>query len=368
MIPLFQMSVNHQDIDAMETVLCRTTQWADGPEVSQFEQKICDYMKAKYCVVFNSGTSALHATMLAYDIGEGDEVIVPSFTFIATANCVRMVGATPVFADIEDTTYGLDPDNVAVKITARTRAIICVHYAGCPCHVSELQKIARQHNLLLIEDAAEAMGAEIVGVKVGTIGDAGVLSFCQNKIITTGEGGAVVTNNEEIYRKLRLIRSQGRQEGDYFGAGAKLDYVQLGYNWRMPSINAALGISQLERIDELIVKRLLNAAAYEHTLPVFKEPCKNVQTMEFTEHVYQMYSIRCPDRDKLMGYLKANGISCGVWFHPVHKTKYYRDSGYTDVLPVTEKVSSEIISLPMYPDLKLEDVDYICQRVEEFYK
>ena len=350
MIPLFKMSYNSNDEAAISKVLLRETQWADGPEVSQFEDKICDYMKSKYCVVFNSGTSALHATMLAYGIYARNEVIVPSFTFISTANCVRMVGAMPVFADIEDKTYGLDWHDVERKITHKTKVIIAVHYAGCPCEIEELRAVANRHGLWLIEDVAEAMGAEVNGVKVGTIGDAGVLSFCQNKIITTGEGGAVITNNKEVYEKLKLIRSHGRI-GD--------EFIQLGYNWRMPSMNAALGMSQLERIDELLKKRWLNAWAYDEYLP------DNVTSMCCAESVYQMYSIRCPDRDSLMKYLRDNGVSCGVWFYPVHQTAYYHS---TDVLPVTEKVSSEILSLPMYPDLTTKEIEYVCQKVREFYK
>ena len=361
MIPLFKMSVNQEDVTAVTEVMARGIAWADGQEVPQFESAICDYMKVKYCVVFNSGTSALHATMLAYGIGRGDEVIVPSFTFIATANCVKMVGAKPVFADIEDKTYGLDGADVYRKISARTKAIIAVHYAGCPCDIENLAAFAEGEGLLLIEDACEAMGAEVNGIKCGTIGDAGVLSFCQNKIITTGEGGAVITNNREIYEQLKLIRSQGRQEGDYFGATTKLDYIQLGYNWRMPSMNAALGISQLDRIVELIKKRWLNAWSYDEFLP------DDVSPMYCAASVYQMYSIRCPNRDKLIEYLRANGVSCGIWFHPIHFTKYYLDLGYDCRLPVTEKVSSEILSLPMYPDLTTTEIEYICEKVKEFY-
>ena len=356
-VPLFKMSVNQSDKDAVIRVLNRGTQWAIGPEIDEFEKAICDYMKVKYCVTFNSGTSALHATMLAYGIKKGDEVIVPSFTFIATANCVKMVGATPIFADIEDTSYGLDYQDVEKRITKRTKAIICVHYAGGPCQVAELRATANKYKLLLIEDTAEAMGAEVNGVKCGTIGDAGVLSFCQNKIITTGEGGAVITDNEDVYRKLRLIRSHGREEGDYFGTD-KLDYISLGYNWRMPSMNAALGLSQLRRIDELISRRQDKALSYVINLSEFHIIYDN-------SFVFQMFSIICPDRDNLMKYLRDNGVSCGVWFYPVHKTKYYKGSVS---LPVTERVCKKILSLPMYPDLTTREIEYVSKTIADYYE
>ena len=215
-IPLFKIYWDKDDVKAVENAIKRGMSWAIGPEVTQFEQKLADYLKVKYCLTFNSGTSALHAALLAHGIGAGDEVIVPSFTFIATANAPLFVGAKPVFADIEEKTLGLDPADVEKKITPRTKAIIPIHYGGCPCLIEELRDVARRHNLLLIEDAAEALGAGINGKKAGSIGDAGILSFCQTKTMTTGEGGAVTTGSPEIYEKLKLIRSHGRSESsDY---------------------------------------------------------------------------------------------------------------------------------------------------------
>lgn len=351
MIPLFKMNRDISDIDALLDVYDRAEGWACGPEIDKFEKRICDYMGSKYCVVFNSGGSALHALMIAYGIKQ--EVIVPSFTFIATADCVKYVDARPVFADIEEDTFGLDSKSVLSHINARTQAIICVHYAGAPCDMEALVWLAKEQNLLLFEDNAESMGAEVNGKKVGTFGNAGVLSFCQNKIITTGEGGAVITDDEDIYKKLKLICSYGK-EGN--------DFVSLGYNWRMPSGLAAMGISQLDRIDNLIAMRQQNAEIYDLNLP------SEVIPMEVPGHVYQMYSIRCPERDKLKTYLTEKGIGCNdKWFQPVHKFSLYAKD-YSWGLKVTEKVSKEILSLPMYPDLKEEEILEVCNAVNEFYR
>ncbi len=182
-IPLFKIYWDKQDITRVNEVIKSGMNWATGPNIQEFEKLLADYIGVKYAVTFNSGTSALHAILLAYDIGKGDEVIVPSFTFIATANCALFVGAKPVFAEIEGTTYGLDPEDVERKITSKTRAIIPVHFGGCPCRIGELKQIAKKHKLLLIEDAAESLGAEFKGKKVGSFGDAAVFSFCAPKAV-----------------------------------------------------------------------------------------------------------------------------------------------------------------------------------------
>ncbi|KDE54370.1 DegT/DnrJ/EryC1/StrS aminotransferase family protein, partial [Methanoculleus sp. MH98A] len=200
-IPLFKMYWDEDDVSAVSEAIRSGMNWAVGPNVSKFEEEIANYIGTKYCLTFNSGTSAIHAALLAHGVAPGDEVIVPSFTFIATANTPQFVGAKPVFADIEETTFGLDPEDVVERITPKTRAIMPVHYGGCPCRIQELREIADDHDLLLIEDAAEAFGASIRGRKVGTFGDSAMMSFCQNKVITTGEGGAIVTDSREVYEK-----------------------------------------------------------------------------------------------------------------------------------------------------------------------
>jgi len=276
--------------------------------------------------------------MIAYGISEGDEVIVPSFTFIATANAPVFVGATPVFADIEEETYGLNPNDVASRITERTKAIIPIHYAGCPCKIEELKEIADENNLLLIEDAAEALGAKIGNRKVGTFGDSAMFSFCQNKTITTGEGGAITTNSEDIYKKLKLIRSHGERKG-------------FGYNFRMSNILAALGLSQLKKIDKIIEMRRENAEYLNQELPGMTAPKDYF-------HTYQMYTIRMDDRDTLKDRLEKKGIETKVYFDPVHLTDFYKQFGQIN-LPITEKISSEVLTLPMYPSLTKKEMNYI---------
>src|SRR3990172_1871375 len=194
-IPLFKIYWDRNDVAAVTSIIEKGANWAIGPEIKEFEKAVSEYIGVKYAVAVNSGTSALHVVLAAHGIGPGDEVIVPAFTFIATANAPLFVGAKPVFADIEEKTFGLDAADVEKKITPRTKAILPIHYGGCPCLIDELKEVAARHKLLLIEDAAEALGAAVNDRKVGSIGDIGILSFCQNKLVTTGEGGAVVTNS-----------------------------------------------------------------------------------------------------------------------------------------------------------------------------
>ena len=366
-IPLFKIYWDEKDVNLVTEAIKAGANWAVGPNVAKFEKMIAEYIGAKYCVALNSGTSALHALLLAHGIKKGDEVIVPSFTFIATANAVLLVGAKPVFADIETETFGLDPENVKEKITKRTRAILPMHYGGCPCKIRELEEIAEDHNLLHIEDAAESFGARIGDKKVGTFGDSAILSFCQNKLITTGEGGAAVTDSRETYEKLKLIRSHGRLEtSDYFSSVEVMDYIALGYNFRMSNITAALGISQLEKIDKLIEMRRRNARYFNEEL----EQVKGITIPAPPENyyqVYQMYSIRVkPEkRDEMIRYLARKGIMTKVFFSPVHLTHLYKNElKYTCRLPVTEEISKQTLTLPMYPTLTKEEMKYIAEEIK----
>ena len=372
-IPLFNIYWDEEDIMLTTEAIKRGRDWAAGPNIADFEKRISEYIGTKYCLVFNSGTSALHAILLAYDIGPGDEVIVPSFTFIATANAPLFVGARPVFADIEEQTYGLDPESVRGKLSPKTKALMPIHYGGSPCLIRELREIANAHNLLLIEDAAEAFGARIGAQKVGTFGHAAILSFCQNKIITSGEGGAVVTDSREICERLKLIRSQGRLDtGNYFNSAEYMDYVTLGYNFRLSDISAALGIAQLKKVDRIIEMRRRNAAYLSQRL-LRIEAVLLPRTPDDYFHVYQMYTIRIKggggSRDKLMAYLGSSGIMAKVNFHPVHLTQFYREKfGHqTGELPITEKVSRQVLTLPMYPTLTEEEIGYIAEQVDDFF-
>jgi len=368
-IPLFKIYWDKEDITAVQNIISSGMNWATGPEVSRFEEEIARYIGVKYCLTFNSGTSALHALLLAHGIGKGDEVIVPSFTFIATANAALFVGARPVFADIEEKTLGLNPQDVARKITPKTRAIIPIHYGGCPCRIEELKDLADKHKILLIEDAAESFGASVNGKKTGTIGSSAILSFCQNKVITTGEGGAVLTGSDTLYKKLKLIRSQGRQEtNDYFSTTAYMDYVTLGYNFRMSNITAALGLAQLGKVENIIKMRIDKAEQMNKRLAKVPEIITPVPPIGY-HHVYQMYCIRLPEnkRDRLIEHLAGKGIMSKVNFYPVHKTSFYtQELKYDCTLPMTEKVSRQILSLPIYPQLSTEEINSITGQVIEF--
>ena len=368
-IPLFRIYWDEEDVKAVTEAIKAGMNWAVGPNVEDFEDLIANYVGTKYAVTFNSGTSALHAALLAHGIKKGDEVIVPSFTFIATANAPLFVGAKPVFGDIEEKTYGLDPEDVKEKITKKTKAIIPIHYGGCPCLVEELQEISEDHNLILLEDAAESLGAEIKGKKVGSFGDSAMLSFCANKVITTGEGGCIVTNSKEIYEKSKLIRSHGRLEtGNYFSSAEYMDYVTLGYNFRMSNITAALGISQFRKINKIIGIRRDNAAYMSKKLSKIESVTIPNPSKDFF-HVYQMYTIKVRRRDDLMRYLIENGIMTKVYFPPVHRTKFYMAAlGYKNRLKVTEKVSKEVLTLPMYPALTRNEINYITDKIDVFIK
>jgi perosamine synthetase len=371
-IPLFKIYWDEDDVQAVDEVIRSGMYWTTGPKSKDFERLIAEYLGRKYAVVFNSGTSALHAAVLAHRIRTG-EVIVPSFTFIATSNSLLMGGIKPVFADIEGKTFGLNPTDVEEAITKKTKAIIPVHYGGCPCLIRELREIAEDHKILLIEDAAESFGAKIGKERVGSFGDSAMISFCQNKVVTTGEGGAVATDSQNIYERLKLVRSHGRLESmDYFSTWKEMDYVVLGYNYRMSDITAALGISQLKKIDKLVHMRRRNAARLTEAL----ERVKSIilpKPPEGYYHIYQMYTVRMKEareaRDKLASHLGERGISAKVYFYPIHLTHFYKNVlKYRCKLPVTEKVSQQVLSLPIYPSVTTKEIDYIIEEISSFQK
>jgi len=372
-VPLYKVYCDEEDVKALTEVARRGTYWAIGPEIKEFEKKAAMLIGTKYCVAFNSGTSALHAMLLACKIGKGAEVIVPSFTFIATANAPLFVGARPIFADIENITYGLDPEDVKRKITKKTKAIMPIHYGGLPCRINELKEIAKDYDLLLLEDAAESLGASINGKNVGTFGDAAMFSFCGNKVITTGEGGIIVTNSDEICNRLRLVRSHGRVESEnYFESVKTQDYVILGYNWRMSTFTAALGISQLNKLKKVIELRR------EKANYLMKKLCGVGQIEPLSSpqgyfNVYQMFTVRVKEgrsvRDALKDYLNENGVSSKIYFEPVHHTYFYRKLFNNSIkLPVTEKLSDEVLTLPIFADMSLQQMDYIIEKITEFFR
>ncbi|KKN24014.1 hypothetical protein LCGC14_0899120 [marine sediment metagenome] len=373
--PLFDIYWDNEDIEAVTKVIKRGSYWAIGPEIREFEKRLQDYLNSNYVVTFNSGTSGLHAVLLAYGITSG-EVILPSMTFISTANCVLLAGAKPIFAEIEGETLGLDPEDVQNKITKKTKAILPVHYGGKVCkNILVLKEIAEENNLILIEDNAESFGAKINDEFAGTIGNAGMFSFCQNKIIATGEGGAICTNDKKVYEKLTLIRSHGRvtQPGkDYFSEIHEMDYIEVGYNYRMPTICAALGISQLKKIDEIIKLRRLRGKYYDTNL--MHLPQINVLG-EIKGHrtVYQLCTVLLKEsesRDDLQEFLLKKGIYTKIYFFPIHLKSYYkRKFGFkVGDLPITENFSKKLLSLPISLRFTDEDQNYIIDAIKTYFK
>lgn len=369
---LFEIYWNRSDVRAVSEVIKRGYGWAIGKEIKEFEKKISKYLGSKYVVSFNSGTSALYSVLLAYGITSG-EVIVPSFTFISTVNCVILSGAQPVFADIEEDTMGLDYEDVKAKITSRTRAIIPVHYGGRVCRdIEKLKVLADKYKLILIEDNAEGFGAKINDKFAGTIGHAGMLSFCQNKVITTGEGGAICTDDKLIYEKLLLIRSHGRiNDSDYFSRTTESGYIQTGYNFRMPSMCAALGSSQLNKIRSIIDLRREIAQFYDEKLRKVSQ-IKTIPELPNQRCVYQLYSILVEEgcRDKLQKYLLKRGIYTKVYFYPIHLKEFYnRKYNLIDnFLFKTEDVSDCILSLPFSLNFSEKDQMNIINKIKKFFK
>lgn len=368
-IPLFKIYWDQDDIDQVSEVIKSGMNWATGPKIQEFETQIGEFVGTKFAVTFNSGTSALHAQLLAHGIKKSDEVIVPSFTFIATANAAKFVDAKPVFGDIENETYGLDPNDVNERITKKTKAIVPVHVGGQPCKIKELKEIAEDRNILLIEDAAEALGAKAGNQNVGTFGESAMFSFCGPKVITTGEGGVVTTDSQKIFEKLKLLRSHGRAETkDYFSTNEYLDYVELGYNFRMSNITAALGIAQLKKHKKIVNLRRDHAAYLSEQINKKTKVVTTPTPYKDFFHLFQMYTIEVKQRDALMNYLSTQGIMSKVYFTPVHTSHYYKDVlKYKQDLPKTEAIAKKVLTLPMYPDLSKEDMEYMASKIGAFH-
>jgi len=320
-IPLYKIYTDEEDLNLITKIIKRGSKWAIGPEIEEFENKIKNYVGVDYCATLNSGTSALHATFLAYGLGKNDKIIAPSFSFISTINSILFVDAIPVFTDIEEDTFGLEPKKILENIDNDTKAVVPMDYGGQSCKIFEINEICKEKNVKLIEDAAEALGASVNGKKVGSISDSSIFSFCGNKVLTTGEGGAVVTNDKNIYEKIIFLRSHGRiSQSNYFNDPSEPQYIQLGYNWRMSSITAGLGITQLQKLDKIIKMRQENAKFITSKLIKHKE-ITTPKIESNSEHIFQMYSIRVENkekRDRLQEFLKNKKIFSKVYFSPIH--------------------------------------------------
>lgn len=367
-IPLFRIDTDERDVANATESIRRGSHWANGPFVEEFEERVAAYLGVEHAVAVNSGTSALVAALVGHGVGEGDEVVVPSFTFIATANAVELAGATPVFADVDPETYGLDPDSVRDCVGPDTVAVLPVHPYGGACRIEALTALAEEEDLLLVEDAAEALGADANGETLGTVGDSAALSFCQNKVATTGEGGAVVTDDDEVARRARLYRSHGRASKRYFDSARTGRYVDLGANLRMADVVAAIGCAQMERVEDLVAGR--RAAADRLNRGFETVDGVRPHASPTGRHVYQLYTVELPgevDREAVVSRLADRDIASKVyWDPPVHLTEYYlreHDDPRTP-LTVTEAVASRVLTLPMFPGLTEEETDRIVAAVE----
>ncbi|HBY56696.1 MAG TPA: polysaccharide biosynthesis protein [Candidatus Atribacteria bacterium] len=369
-VPLSSPDIVEKDIEAVVGVM-KTRFLSIGPKVVEFEKRMSEYAGVKYAVAVNSGTSALHLIIRGMGIKEGDKVITTPFSFISSSNCILFEKAEPLFVDIEEDTLNLDADKVEEKLESlsgeelrRVKALLVVDAFGQPADWDRFVEIAKKYNLLLIEDSAESLGSEYKGRKCGTFGDAGVFAFYPNKQITTGEGGMVVTDNEELVGLARSMRNQGRGE-----SGEWLDHERLGFNYRMDEMSAALGCSQMERIEEILEKRAKVAGIYGEKLAEIEE----VQVPFIAPYVSRMswfvYVIRLKkgiDRERVIRFLKESGIECKPYFTPIHLQPFYRKMfGYKEGdFPITEDVTRRTIALPFFNNLKEEQIDYIVEKLK----
>ena len=370
MIPYGRQTIEEDDVQAVVDVL-RSDYLTTGPKIAEFEKMVADYVGAKYAVAISNGTSALHAACFAAGIQAGDEVITTPLTFAASSNCVLYCGGTPVFADVDPKTYNIDPEDIRRKITDKTKAIIAVHLAGQPCDMDEIHKIAKEHDLLVIEDGAHALGSVYKGKKIGTLSDMTTFSFHPVKPITTGEGGMIVTDNKEFYQKMMLFRSHGitrdenlmtRNDGPWF-----YQQLDLGYNYRITDIQCALGCSQMKKLDRFLARRKEIVAHYNEAFA----DCENIVTpyqLPETESGWHLYIVQVTncDRRKVFETLREQGIAVNVHYIPVYMHPYYQEHGYKDVhCKNAEEVYSHIISLPLYPALTSEQQKFVIGRVRE---
>jgi perosamine synthetase len=357
-IPVARPAIGQEEISAVTDVL-KSGMLASGDRVLEFETKFADFCGSNHAVATNNGTAALHAALLAAGIGPGDEVIVPAFSFVATASAVAMCGAKPVFTDVDEQSFNIDPRQVAEKITSRTKAVIGVHLFGQVCDVEALQEICESKSLKFIEDAAQAHGALYKNARAGSFGHLACFSFYATKNMITGEGGMVTTSDKAYHERLRLLINHGQSE--------KYLHTILGYNYRMTDIGAALGIVQLKKLEKFNLRRRKNAEYYNASLSVkglsvpFVGPARN--------HVYHQYVVRLSEefpmnRMTFMEYLKAKGIGSAVHYPiPLHRQPLFGLDNDPDPCPVSTRLAGSVLSLPVHPLLDQKELSYICDTI-----
>lgn len=364
-IPLSAPDISDADIEAVVGVL-RTPRLSIGPKMVEFEESMARVAGVPHAVAVSSGTAGLHLCLRALGIGEGDEVILPSFTFIAAGNAVLYERARPVFVDIDPVSLNIDPARLEARITERTRAILVVHTFGWPADMDSILDIARKHGLPVIEDACEALGAQCRGRNAGGIGDLGVFAFYPNKPITTGEGGMVVTRDAALAETMRALRNQGRRADDDWN-GHRL----LGYNYRLSEINCALGLAQMQRLDAILDKREAVAAMYATELQAFPGVIAPPLRIPDGRLCWFVYVVRLAERftsahrDSIWRRLTARGIGCGRYFAPLHLQPLFAPYAVNCDLSVSERVSERTLALPFFNRLSRDEVAEVCRELQE---
>lgn len=351
--------------EAKYVMQCIQSNWISsaGRFIIDFEKEFAHLCGACYGVAVTSGTTALHLALTTMNIGPGDEVIIPTFTMIASANSVRYTGATPVLVDSERKTWNMDAAKIEAKITEKTKAIMVMHTYGHPCDMDAIQQLADKYSLFVLEDAAEAHGAVYKGRKVGSLGDAACFSFYANKIITTGEGGMITTNNEEFYRKAANLRDHAFSTERHFW------HKYQGFNYRMTNIQAAVGLAQVEKFDELVKRRIEHAVLYSSLLKDVKGLILPPVTQEI-KNVFWMYSLMLADefgisRDELRQRLAKRGIETRTFFIPVHLQPLYYNHYKDQKFPVAEDLCRRGLYLPSASGLTTEEIEFVCRSVKE---
>jgi len=366
-IPLSQPDITDVEREAVLDVL-RTPTLSLGPKRLEFGEKMAAYADRKYGIAVNSGTAALHLIVRALGIQEGDEVITPSFSFIASANCMLYERAKPVFCDIDEQTLAIDPSRIEERITEKTKAILAVDVFGHSADWDAILDIAKKHNLQVIEDSAEALGSEYKGKRCGSFGAASLFSFYPNKQMTTGEGGVVLTDDEEMADFFESMINQGRKPRD----GKWFEHVRLGFNYRLPEIPCALGLAQLSRIQEILEKRERVANLYTQQLEnvpgveaPFVAPWAKMSWFVYVVRLSKQYT--ASQRDQVIAFMKEKDIQCGAYFFPIHLQPPYQEMfGHKrGEFPVTEHVSDRTIALPFFNNLKEEEIGRVVENLRE---
>lgn len=377
-LPYGQQWIEDDDIEEVVKVL-KSDYLTTGPKIKEFEEKFGKYVGGKYAVAISNGTAALHGASFAAGIKEGDEVITTPITFAASANCIIYQGGKPIFADIDSSTYNIDPKDIEKKISSKTKAIVPVDFTGQPVNIDEINAIAKKYNLIVIEDGAHSLGAEYKGKKTGSLVDMTTFSFHPVKHITTGEGGVITTNNKELYEKLKLFRTHGitrdkqilynKNEGSWY-----YEQLELGYNYRITDIQCALGISQLNKIDKFLRRRREIAEKYNEYLKDIDGIVLPYQE-EYIKSSWHLYVIQLElekfkvGRREIFEALKAENIGVNVHYIPVYYHPYYQKLGYKKGLcPNAEKLYERIITIPLYPKMTDKDVKDVVEALDKVLK